>query len=58
VSLAEGAGVPVFVVAGDGAGPQPVPYVSLARRFGLDRALGDTLACIEEAVAERLAGGR
>jgi glycerate kinase len=58
VGLAAEAGVPVFVVAGDGAGEHPVPYVSLVERFGRQRALGDTVACIQEAVLERLGGHR
>jgi glycerate kinase len=56
VALAAEAGVPVLVVAGDGAGQQAAPYVSLVRRFGRDRAFGDPLACIEEVVEERLRG--
>ncbi|HSS11459.1 MAG TPA: glycerate kinase [Acidimicrobiales bacterium] len=58
VGLAAEAGVPVFVVAGDGAGEHPVPYVALVERFGRQRALGDTVACIQEAVLERLGGRR
>jgi glycerate kinase len=54
VAMAAEAGVPALVVAGDGAGEQAAPYVSLVQRFGRDRAFGDTLACIEEAVQERL----
>ena len=54
VALAADAAVPVFVVAGDVAGEHAVPYVSLVQRFGRDRALGDTLACIQQAVSERL----
>jgi glycerate kinase len=57
VGLAAEAGVPVFVVAGDGDGDQPVPYVSLVKRFGRQRALGDTLACIQQVVQDRLSGG-
>ncbi len=59
VSLACEVGVPVLVVAGDidwdGVGESPVPCVSLVERFGRDRALADTLACVGEVVAERLA---
>jgi glycerate kinase len=54
VSLSQELGVPIFVVAGDGAGQQAVPYLSLVRQFGRERAFADTLGCIEEAVQERL----
>jgi glycerate kinase len=54
VALAKEVGVPVFVVAGDGAGPQAAPYVSLVQKFGRERAFADTLRCIEDAVRERL----
>jgi glycerate 2-kinase len=49
--------VPVVVIAGrvaDGVEP-PVPVVSLVERFGEERAVGDTLACVTEAVREVLA---
>lgn len=58
--LAEELEVPLLVVVGrvyeeaDSAGP-PVPVVSLVERFGEERALHDTAACITEAVAEYLA---
>jgi glycerate 2-kinase len=59
LSLARDAGVPVLVVAGDidweGVGEAPVECVSLVERFGRDRAMHDTLACISEVVTERLA---
>lgn len=55
-SLAAAAGVPVLVIAGDGLTGQPVPYRSLVERFGRQRAMGDTLACVSEIVAEELAG--
>jgi glycerate kinase len=57
VGLAAEAGVPVLVVAGDAAGDQPVPFQSLVGRFGRQRAMNDTLACITRVVAERLAAG-
>ncbi|HET7487652.1 MAG TPA: glycerate kinase [Acidimicrobiales bacterium] len=52
--LAAEAGVPVLVVAGEAFEASPVPCVSLVERFGRQRAMADTLACIEEAVAEHL----
>ena len=61
VELATAAGVPVLAVAGevlDGVVvPDGVEAVSLVERFGRDRAVGATLACVEEVVAERLAQG-
>jgi len=57
VELAGALGVPVLVVAGqvfDGAGAR-VDAESLVARVGEERALGDSVAAIEEAVAERLA---
>ena len=58
LDLAGRAGVPVVVIAGrvaDGV-EAPVPVVSLVERFGADRALGDTVACVAEAVEAVLAG--
>jgi glycerate 2-kinase len=55
VALAAEVGVPVLVVTGDADAVQPVPYVSLVERFGRERAMTDTLTCIEQVVAERLA---
>lgn len=61
VELATAAGVPVLAVAGevldDVVVPDGVEAVSLVERFGRDRAVGATLACVEEVVAERLAQG-
>ena len=57
VDLAAELGVPVLAVVGeafDGADDR-VPTVSLVERFGRERALADTLACITEAVAAELA---
>jgi glycerate kinase len=56
--LAETLGVPVLVVAGEVIDPLPRPLdaVSLVERFGGERARLETLACVEEVVAERLAG--
>ena len=57
VGLSAEVGVPVLVVAGDvEAGQHAVDYVTLVGRFGQERAMADTLACIEEVVAERLKG--
>jgi len=57
------AGLDVLVVAGrstpEGAAAAEAAgcdVVSLVDRFGADRAMGDTLACIEEATASWLAG--
>ena len=51
-------GVPVVAVAGevDAEAPGPIPVLSLSRRFGPDRARTDTAACVQELVAEHLAG--
>lgn len=59
VGLAEAAGVPVLVVAGEvdpGAVPQGrgIAVVSLTARFGPERAHADAAACIEETVREHL----
>jgi glycerate kinase len=54
VGLAAEVEVPVLVVTGDADPEPPVPYVSLVARFGRERAMTDTLACIEQVVAERL----
>jgi glycerate kinase len=55
-ALAAEAGVPVLIVAGEvDPGVDPgVPTVSLVERFGRERAMADTLACIGEAVADHL----
>jgi glycerate kinase len=49
--------VPVLVVAGEvfDAVDERLDTISLVERFGTERAMGDTLACITEAVADRLA---
>ncbi len=55
--LAAEVGVPVLAVVGrvyDDVHDR-VPVVSLVERFGEDRALHDTTACVTEAVAEHLA---
>ncbi|MDP9074597.1 MAG: glycerate kinase, partial [Actinomycetota bacterium] len=63
LALAAEVGVPALVVVGeaedqldrhDPPGRPPVHWVSLVERFGRDRAMGDTLACIERAVADYL----
>ncbi len=48
--LADEAGVPVRVVAGDAAGEHPVAYESLVRRFGRQRAMADAPGCVAEVV--------
>jgi glycerate kinase len=55
--LADELAVPVLAVVGevyDGM-DQRVDTISLVDRFGADRATGDTVACIEEVVADHLA---
>jgi glycerate kinase len=58
--LGREAGVPVLAIVGDAdpaaAVPAGIEVVSLVARFGEERAMGDVLACIEEAVSERLEG--
>ncbi len=58
VDLAASLSVPVLVVAGeilDGVVVPPwVTAISLVERFGRDRALHDTLACVREAVVSHL----
>lgn len=54
VALARQHDVPVLVVAGEGFGDQPVPYVSLVERFGRARAMDDPLACVEDVVRDHL----
>jgi glycerate kinase len=56
-SLAAAAAVPVVAVVGqvfDGC-EERIDVVSLVERFGEDKALGDTVACIEEAARDVLA---
>ena len=57
--LAQRLGVPVVAVVGEveeeGAAP-PIPVLSLTERFGPDRARADTAACVEQILAEHLAG--
>ncbi len=60
VELAESLGVPVVAVVGrvvePVAGlPEDVEVVSLVDRFGEERAMHDTAACVDEAVTEVLA---
>lgn len=54
VELAESAGVPVLLVVGESFGRHRVPSVSLVERFGRPRAVGETLQCVEEVVADHL----
>jgi len=64
VELASEAGVPVVAVVGEVVddpavlGRPGLRVVSLVERFGDERARGDVLACVEEAVAAVLAGHR
>ncbi|HKY16625.1 MAG TPA: hypothetical protein VJM33_16995, partial [Microthrixaceae bacterium] len=56
VEMAETDGVASFVVAGDffDGTEERVEGVSLVARYGMSRAKAETLACVEEVVAERL----
>ena len=57
-ATADRLGVPVVAVAGEveeGA-PGPVPVLSLTERFGPERSRADTAACVQELIAEHLAG--
>jgi glycerate kinase len=55
-AYAAAAGVPLLVVVGgaDEEAAVRADVVSLVDRFGEDRAVAETMACITEAVAERL----
>ncbi|MDQ1374930.1 MAG: glycerate 2-kinase [Actinomycetota bacterium] len=56
LELAELNGVPALVVAGEvlAAVPAPARAVSLVERFGRERAMTDTLACVREVVQGEL----
>ena len=54
VELARELDVPVLIVAGDAVGEHPVPYETLVGRFGVARAMADTMACVTEVVYRRL----
>ena len=56
-AYAAAAGVPLLVVVGgaEHEAATRADVISLVDRFGADRALADTAACITEALAERLA---
>jgi glycerate kinase len=56
-SLAAEAGVPVVAIAGEVFDDveERIEAVSLVKRFGEDRARKDTIACIEEVVADVIA---
>jgi glycerate kinase len=56
VELARSSGVPVVAVVGDldDDVASRVPSVSLMRRFGRDRALGDTASCLRDSAVEVL----
>lgn len=60
-ALAAEAGVPLLVVVGQVYGEVATavegPVVSLVERFGEERAMTDTAACIEEIVSSHLAAG-
>jgi glycerate kinase len=54
--LAKEAGVPVLAIVGEAfdEAERRIDTISLVERFGHERSMNDTLACIEEAVTERL----
>jgi glycerate kinase len=58
LDLATAGSVAGAVIAGEILQPVPPPAraVSLVERFGRDRAMSDTLACIEEATRSRVVG--
>lgn len=60
VELAAQVGVPVLAIVGDvfDDADTRVETVALAARFGRERALSDTLDCVEQAVSEWLAARR
>ena len=60
VELAAQVGVPVLAVVGDvyDDADTRVETVGLAARFGRERALADTLECVEQAVSEWLGARR
>jgi glycerate 2-kinase len=53
-ALADEAGVPVVVIAGDGDEPQPLRWHSLVARVGSERAWAEPLTVVAEIVAEEL----
>jgi glycerate kinase len=55
VEIADEEGVDVLVIAGQVVGEPPVPVLSLADRFGMERAMADACGCVAELLAERLA---
>jgi glycerate 2-kinase len=55
VDLCRAADVPVVAVAGEVDTEHAVPTISLVERFGRDRALAETVECVQEAVAGHLA---
>jgi glycerate kinase len=57
LDLADRAGVPVLVVAGQGEPGIDAPYVSLVDRFGVDKAMENTADCVTEVVEGQLARG-
>jgi glycerate kinase len=54
--LAADAGVPVLVVAGDADDDVRGQHVSLAKRYGIQRATTDAAECLRTTVREHLAG--
>lgn len=59
ISLSRAAGAPVLVIVGDRAAglvvpDEQVPIVALVERYGRDRAMAETAACIAELVEDRL----
>ncbi len=46
----------VLLVVGEAFDDPPVPTISLVDRFGKERAMKETLSCVEEAVRDELLG--
>ncbi len=56
IGLCGEAGVPVVAVVVEVYGEQAQPVIDLVGRFGRERAIGATVECVEEAMADHLAG--
>jgi glycerate kinase len=58
LELSKQADTPVVVVVGEVKCDSEVTTIDLVERFGKERAMGDTVACVEEAVADHLRDSR
>jgi glycerate kinase len=56
LGLAREFDVPCLVICGDSDPGTPVPVLNLVSRYGEERAMGDTIGCIEEIATEWLEG--